>query len=122
MYICKKCGHRVKKMDGKPYSCVECYTGQLEDFVYYSEDFCVDLYNKYTELILRMNPQSITEWRTLRLEFGKSKGLKPCTVKTLAYYGSVLPGARDSLRKAVIKVLAVTQQSRELIAKNKQEK
>lgn len=90
MYICKKCGNGISMRDGSPFMCFHCHAMQESDFVYYTEDFCVDLYNEYTELVLRMSPQSINEWRILRLEFGKSKGLKPCTVKTLAYYGSVL--------------------------------
>lgn len=114
MYICVKCGNRITMREGKPFMCFHCHTMQESDFVYYTEDFCIDLYNEYSEFILRRNPQTVSEWRKLRSEFGESKGLKPHTIKLLTYFGSVLPGARRYVRESVCLML-------KCIAENKQD-
>lgn len=117
MYICAKCGNRITMHEGKPFMCFHCHTMQESDFVYYTEDFCIDLYKEHLKLKALKglsNLSSIREWRRFYLDWEKSSGMRRNTIQLLTYRGSVLIPTRRNLRTALCRVL-------KLVAENKQD-
>ena len=114
MYICKKCGNRISMRDGAPFMCIRCSTMQEYDFVYYTEDFCIDLYKEYLKLKAINSPSSIRAWRRFYLDWEKSSGLRSKAIQNLVYRGMVLIPTRRNLRTTLCRII-------ESFAKNKQE-